>query len=630
MKQFTSRWHGAGVAGIVALAGGLSACTTTLTSSHVASYDKSVKGQVYFLPRAEYQVQVSRELRTCNLVYQDDVLAALAWLKAQLVSAGGADTGEDALKLVDAVLADPIMKRADVRQAIDRFLDANGKSWRSSVIKQDQTAAGTKRRPIIQLMRTVNDDVRNTLVQRISTANLQRLFKFEVEITAQATPSFVPDASRTYTLDYSAMSQGIKATDYVVEMYPGGRLKSVNVTVDDQTGQAIGSVVSGIAKIAAAAGGFPLSLAQAGQAVPFQSFKDWLAAQDDVNPPCKPDVRWRLYQRAVLEAQSEENSESALGLEKQANKLNAEQVEAIAAVEKAKVALKDLSDNDPGRAKAKAAVTKAEGDQKLAAAAVAAKKKEITELSQGTEKVDKRLAVIKKGLTVTTTTTFRPTATNVTLSLTGGTEAIQAWLDTSYVDCRGRDNCTVPDKTALVAVVSAEAAIYAPSVKVEPNSQVTDAPDSGVFYRQPLSGSLMVCKGRPCLTDGAISATAEAIVLSTPVEVPQLGALAVLPLQNGPFQNNTISASFSESGGLTKLAYKSNAALAKAAEVFESSADTVMKFREAKRNQETSKLETSAAELAAKKKVIDAQLALEKSQADLAKFRDGKIDADGN
>jgi len=95
-------------------------------------------------------------------------------------------------------------------------------------------------------------------------------------------------------------------------------------------------------------------------------------------------------------------------------------------------------------------------------------------------------------------------------------------------------------------------------------------------------------------------------------------------LKNGPFQNNTISASFAENGTLTKVAYKSNAALAKAAEVFDASADSIMKFREAKRNQEASKLETSASELAAKKKLVDAQLDLEKSQAALDSFRKGQ------
>lgn len=642
MRQINSRWHGAGIAGIVAIAGGLSACTTTLKSTKVDSFEKVAKGQVYFLPRSEYQVQVSRELRACTAVYQDEVSTVRAWLKAQLENAGAADSAAQGHKVVEAILVDPIFKKKDLKASIDSLLADNGTDWRDRILTVKKVNSGTKQSPIFQTTRVLDDDVRLKLIEKLAATHLRSDLKFEVEITAQVAPNFVPDADRTYTLDYSAMSKGIKATDYAVEMYPGGRLKSVNVTVDDQTAQVIGSVIGGVAKIAAAAGGFPLGNANALEAGKFSSFEDWKAALG----PCKPDVQRKLYQRGALEAQSEASAETIASLQKELEKKNAAQVEAIAVVDKAKAALKELDESDPARDKAKAAVIKAERDQKLAAAAVAEKKKNISDLSEGAEKTDKRLAAAKKALTAVHTTTFRPTSTAPTLLLHGGTEVIQAWLDPSYVDCAARADCTLPDKATLAKAVSAEVAIYAPSVtpKGAANAGVannagkppastgtpSDPEETGVFYRQPLSGSLMVCKGQPCLTGGGISAPNAAVVLSTPVEVPQFGALAVLPLTNSTFQNNAISVSFSESGGLTKVTYKSNAALAKAGEVFESSADTLMKFREAKRNQETSKLETSAAELAAKKKVVDAQLALEKSQADLEKFRNGKADTDGN
>ena len=71
-----------------------------------------------------------------------------------------------------------------------------------------------------------------------------------------------------------------------------------------------------------------------------------------------------------------------------------------------------------------------------------------------------------------------------------------------------------------------------------------------------------------------------------------------------------------------ELTYKTNAAAAKAAEIFESSADTIMKFKEAKQNQGATKATAAAAELDARKKLVEAQLALEKAQSDLDKFRD--------
>ncbi|MEG0885536.1 MAG: hypothetical protein RSH52_30265, partial [Janthinobacterium sp.] len=95
-------------------------------------------------------------------------------------------------------------------------------------------------------------------------------------------------------------------------------------------------------------------------------------------------------------------------------------------------------------------------------------------------------------------------------------------------------------------------------------------------------------------------------------------------LKNETFQNNTLGASFAETGTLTKVIYKSNAAAVKAAAVFESSADTVLKFTDAKRLQESTKLDANTAELESRKKLIDAQLSVEKAQADLDNFRESQ------
>ncbi|MEO3714120.1 hypothetical protein [Roseateles flavus] len=619
MRRDIKRSGGLALLALVALMG-LSACTTTLTASKVGNFDKVVKGQVYYLPRAEFQVNLSRELKSCNVVYQDDAQAALAWLGAQLQSARGADTPEDALKIMDAIVADPVLSRGDVQPGINAVLGSN---WLQRVVV---TAAAQPPKPgskqkgkAAKDTREVSDDGLNKLSAAIRQLNLRPELKLEVDVTAQVVPSFAPDASHAYSLDYAPMAEGLKATDYTVETYPGGTLKSVNVTIDDQTGPAILSAIGGITKLTAAASGFPLPTANAAKAVPFQSFGDWQDAQAERAVACKADIRWKLYQRDGLEAQSEAGAETSLALQKDVDKLNDEQVKAIAALEKAQAALKELDENDPKRPEAKAQVTKAESDSKLAAKQVLDAKAKLTGAQQAAAKVVTRLASVRKALTVMSSTTFRPTPAVLSQDLPGAVEALQAWLAPD--PCKGDKQCVHPDRSRLAAAMSAQVALYAPSL---PGDRSNDVGEVGVFYRQPFKSTLLVCKAQVCTSGGAIVATPDVVLVSSLVDVPQLGALAVLPLKNGPFQNNTITASFAESGALTKLAYKSNAAAAKAAEVFESSADALMKFREAKRNQETSKLEASASELAAKKKLIDAQLALEKAQADLDKFREGK------
>lgn len=607
-------------ASVLTIAGlmSLGACTTSLTASKVSNFDSGASGQVYYLPLAQYQINLSRELKSCELAYKDDAQAALAWLNAQILSARAADAAEDTLKALDAIMADPVLKRGDVQPVINAMLGAN---WQSQVVvTEGPIAPGVARKGKAQShQRKASDDGLDRIAQRIRQLDPRPEYKLEVDVTAQVVPSFAPDADHAYSLDYALMSDGLKATDYSVETYAGGILKSVNVTIDDQTGPAVLNVIGGVTKLAAAAGGFPLGIAHAGKGVPFQPFSEWREAQADANKICRSDIRWKLYQRAGLQAQAEAGAESALAQQKELDKLNEEHVKAIAALEKAQEALKELDENDPTRAAVKALVTKSKSEAKLAARKVLDSKTRLAGIQQASEKVDTRLAGIRKALTLVHTTTFRPKRSELTLDLPGADQALQAWLQPD--PCKGKSGCKPPDLASLALPISAQAAIYAPLL---PNEAGKPTEVRGVFYRQPLKSTLLVCKSQACVAGNAITAPPEAVLVSTQVDVPQLGAFAVLALKNGPFQNNTIAASFAESGALTKVTYKSNAAVAKAAEVFESSADALMKFREAKRNQETAKLEASTSELAAKKKLVDAQLALEKAQADLDKFRETK------
>ena len=135
---------------------------------------------------------------------------------------------------------------------------------------------------------------------------------------------------------------------------------------------------------------------------------------------------------------------------------------------------------------------------------------------------------------------------------------------------------------------------------------------------------LFVCKETSCLDDaGKLQARQKDILLSSAFDVPQLGVLAALPLKNTAFQNNTLTASFAETGALTKLSYVTNASAAAAADTFTKSADIYLQYKDAKRTAEKSKLDQAKAEVDANTALLKSQLEEEKAKADLANFLKG-------
>lgn len=606
-------------------------CTTQLRSEKIEDYSKLSTGQVYYLPRAEYQVTVTRELKSCMVGFDSEADAAVAWLAIQLPKISTQETIADQVAFVRSIESDPVIRQPDVRQSLIGILGTGSPSALLLPAGTTAFSPGEQRRhsPPSQTAPKVDQNALGDAMQKLDASGPTIKLKLEAAMTAAATPSWVPDGKRAFTLDYTAMQDGLKATDYAVESYPNGTLKSVNVTIDDQTGPVILSVLGGVAKLAAASGGFPLQAVtqtQHATTKPFQSFKEWKATSiDSAAGPCTKDVTLKLYQRAGLESQADSNAETLLVQQKKVDKLDAAQVEAIAVQDKAKAALKEIDSADPKRPDAEALVKKTQADAKLASKATLDAKVELADMNQAAAKISTRLAAVRKALTVMHSTTFQPELSTRFLKMPGATEALQAWIAPDTQKSCSNDISTCKGLTDFMDTISAHAAIHADL----PLINTAKASDSnGIYYRQPLRAALLVCKSKPCLDDdGHLAVDPSGILLNTPVDVPQLGALAVLPLQNGPFQNNSVSASFAESGSLTKVTYKSNAAAAKAAEVFEGSADLVLKYKDAKRLQESTKLDVSASELESRKKVVDAQLALEKSQSDLDAFRKSQTKA---
>jgi len=597
----------------------LQACTTQMVATPISDFKTQAAGQVYYLPKTEFQITIARELKACATGFASDSDAAPRWLHDQLKLIDpllAARKNKEAAMLLAVALNDPVLGQVDARETVKALL-AN--TWLSQILDAQDNAKLPKP---LQSVPATQDQI-GTVVNALAQASAVLPTTFDVEVSAQAVPLALADTQQFYAIDFNDMQNGLKGTDYAVESYPNGTLKSINVTIDDQTGAVVQGVLSGAAKLAAGLGGFPFPNTQSGdekrKIVPF---KEWKQAVSESRPICNADVRLKLLQRGALATKVEADAEAALVMQKKVAKLGEAEVEAQAARDKLAAQVKDLPDDDASKPKLQATLKLAEATLKKASSALALGRETQREENEATAKTAARLSALRKVLTVTTMTTVSPQPAAQNYSLSGADEAKLAWLDKRVkASCSplDDDDCYVIP-TVVDKGLAASAALYPVTAGGGPARQSDK--EQGVWYRQPLRSYLYVCAKGDCLTAGSMTAPPSRVVLASPVDVPQFGPMAFLLLRNKAFQNNTIAASFAENGALTKLTYKSNAAAAKAAEVFESSADTIMKFKEAKQNQGATKATAEAAELDARKKLVEAQLALEKAQSDLNKFRD--------
>ncbi len=596
----------------------LQACTTQMVATPTSDFRKQVAGQVYYLPKTEFQITITRELKACATGFPSDADAAPRWLLDQLKVIEilvSEKRNDEAGRLLAAALNDPVLLQVDTRATIKSVL---AKTWLLSILDAQDAVKPLKP---LQSVPASQDQI-GVAVKALSNVSPSLPAAFEVEVNAKAVPLVLADTQQFFSIDFNGMQNDLKGTDYAVESYPNGTLKSINVTIEDQTGAVIQGVLSGAAKLAAGFGGFPFPSAQGGDTtrkiVPLKEWKQTLA---DSRPLCNAEVRLKLLQRGALAAKVEADAEAALATQKTIARLGEAEVEAEAARDKLAAQVKDLPDGDVTKPKLQAALKLSEAALKNASSALAAAKKNQVEENEAAAKTAARLAAVRKALTVTAIATVSPKPSDQNYPLRGADEAKLAWLDKrAKPSCLPLDDDCYTIPTDVGTNLAASAALYPFTTGGGPATQ-SDT-EQGIWYRQPLKSLLYVCTKGDCLTAGSLTAPPSRVVLAAPVDVPQFGPMAFLQLRNKVFQNNTIAASFAENGALTKLTYKTNAAAAKAAEIFESSADTIMKFKEAKQNQGATKATAAAAELDARKKLVEAQLALEKAQSDLDKFRD--------
>jgi hypothetical protein len=371
--------------------------------------------------------------------------------------------------------------------------------------------------------------VSRTLKECSSTSGKLDL-SYETTVTVVSVAS-QPDSSQEYQLDLQSLSSFWKTSDLKITFYPGGMLQLVNASASDQTAQIIQNVASGLGTIA-------VKIATSG-----------LGAAQGTTPECKPDVLDALAKHKPTPGQS------------------------LSPIDEALQATTDQLAKDTAVLKSWAAVSVAMGTR-LDSATQKHIADAVTQVNIDTaQQVVAQKAVTSYQKLLTVTQTFRWPVTGALDMLSGHPPAANSLYQ----------QVTLPGGTAAftkwVANFSPADNYFISGLRLErlpgadilpPTSDITGS--SGIRYRVPGRGRLIICQSKPATNtniyealDPHIPACSDPVGLPKTLPpttaavwegmVPQLGRIQYLPYKNGPFQNNTLSATFNQDGTLASAEY---------------------------------------------------------------------------
>lgn len=437
-----------------------------------------------------------------------------------------------------------------------------------------------------------------------------------------ATPVLTP--GERYVVDYSALGSVLKTTDFAIETYPEGTLKSINATADDRSAETLVALAKTAASLASwGAGGGDRSPAS----VPLvEEGAKFLAAD------CSSEALAQLAK--VLSAQDLVDAETAnlKQVTRQVEQLSlAGMLDATKRAELAKQ-LEALRKSSGALDAATKKLVKARKPLQLSRSS-----RWPQDFSQGGEQsvplspivTPEFGALFVDGAPATEAIT-RECLTGYAADDLGACLAkqveMQVRLEPAY---RMADSCRpVVDEPMKFACRTARASgppvspgqNYSPedwsqyqSAKAEWHATTpTDArdhrPDKGLFVRPPELARLVVCRWSAfCDPSGDY-----VVEVSDWVSVPQLGQLRFLPFTNRMFENNALVLQLGKDGTLEKFQYATKAAIAeRLATAASGIADAANGGRKAWR-------EERAARRAEQLALLDQQIALADKQGKVA------------
>lgn len=338
------------------------------------------------------------------------------------------------------------------------------------------------------------------------------------------------DPAETYRLRYDLLNSPMKVTAASVVMHPNGMIKSVNVEQDDRSAQVMASLATTAINLfkAATVGIAPASIEKA-------------------KAECDPAIANRLKARSALLAKlpAARQGDEALDTDTTA----AEDLAAKLQLATSRLAEAKKAGNASASAKLQDEVDSLTAKWTVANRKLSGRGKQAPQVQAALEKVTADL----------TATARRASWSPAAGTLCRAVEIEQLSFIRQFESSHGETINIRPEGgevfAADVCVEGADDARKSPSAEAVPAAPGPDGQPQkaseksfdGIVYRLPALAAVTVRSGTITLAG------------VTSVPVPQLGAKALLWLENKPFDQNAIQAAFNEDGSLSTLSFKAAA-----------------------------------------------------------------------
>lgn len=406
------------------------------------------------------------------------------------------------------------------------------------------------------------------------------------------TERLVADSNQRYVVDYESLSALTKVTNSNFKIYPHGMLESINADAVDKSANIGLNIIDAGFSVARGAlvGGItsPQMVSLAGMAQDEKLIKNknktpadrkkLILLGDDPELKRYKELEHNNYQcnqdlskliKSLRDDETAYKLEIANDTKRAIAEENFEKAKKALVVARADVGY--FTDNPSTKIELSKAQMVLNQKQALAEDA----KKQIDSLAQSkTSELLENISKTKKKLTFKSSSVFEASSLDKSLIISVGAESIQKFYDKAASDkikaeCNGNLNnkgfeCVKnwPFVSINLTSLSKET-----SVLKDENLKVSKSEiRPGLYYRQPLDARITVCNPTCNLEDIKAGGSTVNLLYQRITQLPQLGQLAKLTLKNQPFDDNLISANFSEMGGLTTLTFNTKSAADNAAE----------------------------------------------------------------
>ncbi|WEK46402.1 MAG: hypothetical protein P0Y56_15540 [Candidatus Andeanibacterium colombiense] len=410
---------------------------------------------------------------------------------------------------------------------------------------------------------------------------------FDFKIGATATSSYV--AGETYTVDYRALTNIFKVTDFSIETYPSGALKAINASAEDKTGDVLKSAAEvGLAGVSMAAGNpsVALGIAKADDGGAGDIAKDLISNSTMGMPICSPPAMKALADataaRAKIKILTDDTTRDTKVIEaiavRASNKMTRKED---------RLALYNSQVAQIARQEALAAEekTRDDADEILTFKEDRLWPEDPFMVSGGVSRSGALNAWLTPLIAYVPSNLVDPVALRKAWAEKKATleselaKKVEAIIEAAISDQSDESReglCAVGEQTGdcLAARVGVYGEIVptpvapAPCTDAKPRTALcvtankaisarTDVEHEGLFVRQAARGRLFLCDENKACSDGD-----RVPLLKTQwVTAPQLGQLRFVPFHNGPFQNNALGIQLAEDGTITKLQYAEKSAI---------------------------------------------------------------------